>query len=250
LEKSSNSVTLIAYAQYSNNRHLQFETRQRRPACPISTDSNVLFVVALDMELRDYLTMYWRQRWLIVTMVVVATLTTYLVASTRPVQSGVSTSFAVNRVNREITPDYQFDGYYALQAADLFAQTVVSWFSTPAILQEIYQEANLDPASKSIDTLPSRFHVKKYSAQNIVVRFTERTPQRAEQVAVAMNTVLTERTEQLNQTADNKSLFALVATKPVVADAKPNPWLFSAAAAVVGLGLALLTAAGRQYLRA
>lgn len=202
------------------------------------------------MELRDYLKMYWSQRWLIVMMVVVATVATYLVASTRPVQSGVSTSFAVNRVNREPTPDYQYDGYYALQAADLFAQTVVSWFSTPAILQEFYQAANLDPETKSVDTLPSRFHVKKYSAQNIVIRFTERTPERAAKVAAAMNTVMRQRTEALNQTADSKSLFDLVATKPVIADSKPNPWLISMAAAVVSFGLALLTAAGRFYLRA
>lgn len=201
------------------------------------------------MELRDYLKMYWSQRRLIIAMVVLATVATYLVAASRPVQSSVSTSFAVNRINREVTPDYQFDGYYALQAADLFAQTVVSWFSTPAILQEIYQQANLDPEIQSVDSLPSRFHVKKYSAQNIVVRFNERTPARARQVAQAMSEVMARQTEQLNKTADNKSIFALVAAKPVVADTKPNPWALSAAAVVVSFGLALLTAAGRQYLR-
>lgn len=201
------------------------------------------------MELRDYLKIYWAQRGFIVGFILIATVTTYVVVATRPIRSGVSTSFAVNRVNKETTPDYQYDGYYALQAADLFAQTVVSWFRTPAILQEMYARANLDPAIQSIDGLPSRFRVKKYSAQNIVVRFSETTDVRAAQFADTMAQVMSERAEQLNQNADHKSLFAISATKPVIAPDRPNPWLYAGAALVLSVGLALGLAALRHYLR-
>lgn len=202
------------------------------------------------MELRDYLKVYWAQRWFILAMVVVATVGAYLAAATQPTRTGVSISFAVNRVNKEVTPDYQYDGYYALQAADLFAQTVVSWFSTPSVLQEIYMKANLDPEIQSVDSLPSRFRVKKYSAQNIVVRFTERNDDRAKKLAAAMDDVMTERSSQLNRSADNKSLFEVVASSPVVAPSHPNPWLYASAAIVLSFGLALMTAAARHYLRA
>lgn len=201
------------------------------------------------MELRDYFKIYWAQRWFIVAIVLIATVTTYVLVATRPVRSGVSTSFAVNRINKEVTPDYQYDGYYALQAADLFAQTVVSWFRTPAVLQEMYQRANLDPEIQSVDSLPTRFRVKKYSAQNIVVRFSESTNDRAKRLSVAMGEVLTARAEELNQTADNKSLFAIAASKPVIAPDQLNPWLYAAAAFVLSGGLALLMAAFRHYLR-
>ncbi len=201
------------------------------------------------MELRDYLKIYWEQRWFIVGLVLLATITTYAVVATRPIRSSVSTSFAVNRVNKEPTPDYQYDGYYALQAADLFAQTVVSWFRTPAILQEMYQQANLDPAIQSIDGLPARFRVKKYSAQNIVVRFSETDDTRATQFAAAMAKVMSERAEQLNQSADHKSLFAISATKPVIAPERSNPWLYAGVALVLSSGLALGVAALRHYLK-
>jgi hypothetical protein len=79
----------------------------------------------------------------------------------------VSVSFAVNRINSQSTAEYQYDGYYALQAADLFAQTVVSWFSTPSVLREVYDQASMDPEITTVSSLANRFKVKKYSAQNI-----------------------------------------------------------------------------------
>lgn len=201
------------------------------------------------MELRDYISIYWKQRWLIVTVMLVATVTTYVVTAIRPIRSGVSTSLAVNRINREVTPDYQYDGYYALQAADLFAQTVVSWFRTPAILQEMYLKANLDPQIKSVDSLPSRFRVKKYSAQNIVVRFSETNDDRARRLSAAIGEVMTERAEALNQNVENKSLFAISASQPVIAPERFNPWVAAAAALVLSFGLALGLVAFRHYLR-
>ncbi len=201
------------------------------------------------MELRDYLKVYWSQRWLIGSIVLVATVAAYVVTATQPVRTGVSVSYAVNRVNKEATPDYQYDGYYALQATDLFAQTVVSWFSTPSVLQEMYGRANLDSEIQSVDSLPSRFRVKKYSAQNIVVRFTERDEARAQALVRGMAGVMGERTSQLNRSADNKSIFEVVGSTPVIAPAQPNPWLYAGAVLVLSFGLALLVAAARHYLR-
>jgi uncharacterized protein involved in exopolysaccharide biosynthesis len=59
------------------------------------------------MEFRDYVKIYWSQRWFILILALAATLTAYLVASTRPVRTGVSLSFAVNRTKAETTNQYQ-----------------------------------------------------------------------------------------------------------------------------------------------
>jgi hypothetical protein len=162
----------------------------------------------------------------------------------------VSESFAVNRVNQQTSVDYQYDGYYALQAADLFAQTVVSWFATPSVLREVYSNANLDPEITTVNSLPSRFRVKKYSAQNIVVRFSERDETRAKGLATSIRRVMEEKASRLNQTADGKALFEIVGTEPVIAPAKPSVWLWAGVALILSAGLALFIAALRYYLRA
>jgi len=201
------------------------------------------------MELRDYLKVYWKQRVMIGLLVLVSTGTALVVAATRPERTGVSVSFAINRTNREATTQYQYDGYYALQASDLFAQTVVSWFSTPSVLLEVYQKVNLDPAIQSTANLPSRFSVRKYSAQNIVVKFTERDNQRAEKVADGLKKVMESKASMLNQTSDGKSLFEIVAGVPVVAPATSNLPLIGVVTAILSLAIGMFVAATRHYLR-
>lgn len=201
------------------------------------------------MELRDYIKVYWSQRRMIAAIVIVCVGTAIAVAATRPERSGVSVSFAINRINKESTSQYQYDGYYALQASDLFAQTVVSWFSTPSVLREVYQQANIDPEIQSVNSLPARFSVRKYSAQNIVVRYTETNNDRATKVADGMKMLMESKAAKLNQTSDGKALFEIVAGAPVIAPAKANVPLVAAVALVLSLALGLFVAAARHYLR-
>lgn len=201
------------------------------------------------MEFRDYLRIYARARWLILAIMIVAVGTAVAAAAWQPTQKSVSVSFAINRVNKETTPDYQFDGYYALQASDLFAQTVVSWFSTPSVLQEVYTKAAIDPDLTTAESLVSRFKVKKYSAQNIVVRFSESTTDRAQKMAAALKSVMESQASALNQNSAGKSLFAIVGQTPVITDSRPNIALIAAATAVLSLLLGLFTATARHYLK-
>lgn len=201
------------------------------------------------MELRDYLRVYWQRRWLIVTIMAIGFVVATVIAYTRPIQYRASTSFAINRINRQETTEYQYDGYYALQAGDLFAQTVVSWFSTPSIVQEMYQAGGVDPETVLPTKLPSRFRVKKYSAQNIVVRYTESTKERSEKLSAGIKQVLERRTSDLNQTSTGKSLFEIVGTAPVIIAGRLNPWVAGGLAALAGLFIGLILAAGQHYLR-
>src|SRR6185503_18506009 len=102
------------------------------------------------MELRDYIRLYWRERVTIFLIMIVAVGTTLILAANQPAKSSITTSYAVNRVTAETTPDYQYDGYYALQAVDLVSQTVATWFDTSPVIQEIYTQAKLDPQTDDL----------------------------------------------------------------------------------------------------
>ncbi|MBI2426661.1 MAG: hypothetical protein HYV34_02335, partial [Candidatus Kerfeldbacteria bacterium] len=130
-----------------------------------------------------------RHRWFIVFATIAVALAAYLGSVLRPTTWDTSVSLRVNRINKQQTQYYD-DSYFAIQASDLFSQTVMSWFLTPSVLLGIYTTADVDPQVESLDRFPERFKVKKYSPQNIVVRFQERDKATADKIARAIPTVI------------------------------------------------------------
>lgn len=191
------------------------------------------------MEFRDAIRTYLRRRWLGIGILVLTVAGAYAWQMLQPVRYSTSMSLGVNRVNADQTPDYQFDGYYALQAADLFSQTLVSWMQTPSILVEIYDQAGLPTGVDSIRGLTSRFNTKKVAAQNVVVTYSSPSQAEAEKLAMAITSVTTRLTATVNRSADNQAFFELVAAKPVVVKAKMDPVITGVASGMVGLVLAL-----------
>ena len=64
----------------------------------------------------------------------------------------------------------------------------MSWLLTPSVLLEIYEFADTDPEISSLEEISSRFKTKKYSPQNIVVRYKERDYDTADKIATAVTT--------------------------------------------------------------
>ncbi|MDD5342391.1 MAG: hypothetical protein PHI73_03600 [Patescibacteria group bacterium] len=168
----------------------------------------------------------------------------YVFSQYSPTYYKTSISFAVNRVNKQETAEYQFDGYYAIQASDLFSQTVVSWFYTPSVLLEIYDQAKVDPQIDSLERFTNRFKTKKYSSQNIVLTFRERDRATAEKISQSIIEVVQKRGADLNRTADQKALFEVVGSQPVIVEANPAVVLNT----IVGLMLGLFLSLGLIYL--
>lgn len=185
-----------------------------------------------------------RQRAVIIVLTILVTVAAFVFTYLSPTTHKSSISFAVNRINKQDTAEYQYDGYYAIQASDLFSQTVVSWFYTPSVLLEIYDRAGIDPAITSLETFSSRFKTRKYSAQNIVVTFSERDKNTAEKISQSIIDTVKERGASLNQTADRKALFEVVGSKPVIVEQKP-PLVINT---LVGLVLGFCLSLGTVYL--
>lgn len=189
-----------------------------------------------------------RYRVHVIVATLVAALAGYLGAAARPVTVDTSVALQVNRINKQQTQYYD-DSYFGIQASDLFSQTVISWFLTPSVLKEIYDLAEVEPNITSLEGLAKRFSTKKYSPQNIVVRFRERDEATAKKLADAMVTVVQERAQKINTTADNKALFEITAGQPVTVQTDPQKELAALLGAIVGLGLSVLFVFAREYLR-
>ncbi|MFH0952047.1 MAG: hypothetical protein V1838_02540 [Patescibacteria group bacterium] len=201
------------------------------------------------MELRAYITIIRKSLiWLIIVTLLTGAVG-FIMAFASATKYDTSLAFSINRINKQETADYQFDGYYAIQASDLFTQTVTSWLATPSVLLEIYQTAAIDPQIRSLSSFSSRFTTKKYSSQNIGINFKERDEITAEKISAAIITVLQEKTATINQTADAKSLFAIVGSPPVIVMTKPVIWQWTVVGLVAGFLLALIFIYIVYYLR-
>lgn len=201
------------------------------------------------MELRQSITIIRQSFGWVIGTALVTGAAALAVALSSPEQFDTSLAFAINRINKQETVDYQFDGYYAIQASDLFAQTITSWLTTPSILLEIYQRADVDPDIASLSSFSGRFTTKKYSSQNIGVRFIERDKHTAEKISAAIIAVLQAKTATINQTADAKALFEIVGSSPVIVATKPSPVLSTIIGLLVGAAVAGLLVFLRHYFR-
>ncbi len=193
------------------------------------------------MTLAENLHTIWHWRWLVLIVVVVPTIAAIIFAQTRPTKYTTSIAFTVNRVNNQVnTKDYQYDGYYALQASDLFSDTVVSWFLTPSVIVDIYNTANVPADVTDLTALTSRFNIKKYSSQNIVVKYSVGNKDDAMKLATAIIQTVGTKAAQLNQTADAKAIYAVNGSTPVtVKDSKQLP-IVGAVGFIIGAFLATL----------
>lgn len=181
-----------------------------------------------------------KYKWFILALTLLAAVFSFIFAYLKPAVFDTSISFSINQINRQKTAQYQYDDYYAIQASDLFSQTVMSWFMTPSVLLEIYDKAGVDPQIKSINSFTSRFNIKKYSPQNIVVRFKERDNKTAEKISDSIISVISQKAAASNQDADNKSLFEVKGAEPVIVQTKPLLWLYTLIGLVSGFILSLI----------
>jgi len=163
-------------------------------------------------------------------------------ASVTPSRVKASVSFTVAQQARQETADYAYDGYYALRAAELISDTMISWLSTPSVVKEIHAAAGLDLSDEEAFAAAGRaFRAKKYSSQNVVVSFAAPDEDSARKLADAASDLLAERAAGLTLTAKGDSLFHVTASSPVVAPASTSPRAAAAAGAFLGafLGFSL-----------
>lgn len=193
----------------------------------------------------SYLTLLARHRMALAVLAIIGAVLAVAFALTRPTEFTASLAIGINRVHKQETQDYQYDGYYAIQASDLVSQTVVSWLQTPSILLEVYRAAGVSAEPSTLTSLRARFRTRKYSPQNIVIEFREHDRATAEKVAVSLTEVLKERLGLLNRNEKGEALFELAGTAPVIIATKPNPVLLGVLGALTGFLVGLVVLAAR-----
>lgn len=170
-----------------------------------------------------------------------------LIMQIMPVKYDASVALNVIRVNREETVDYQYDGFYAIQASNLFAETIVSWLETPAVVKEIYEQSGKKSTVASLSDFAGAFKAKKLSSQNITVKFSSKTEEEARTLASSLVSVIEKKSQASLETSKKESVFEIKSADPVIVKRIYGAAITFFAGLITGLALGILWATGKNY---
>jgi hypothetical protein len=170
-----------------------------------------LYIVALQR---------WLPLWLLMSFVVAGA--TYAVLSRRGPTYAVHFSYLVSLAEREQSAGYTFDGFYALQATDLFATTLAKWIEAPELIVEAYKEAGVPLPSEDARRLGRSIAANKSAPQLVEVTVAHREAAAAERLAAALQAVTERNVERYHQQGNPAVPFAVVATAPWTSREEPQ----------------------------
>lgn len=199
------------------------------------------------MEIKGYQKIIKGNKKLIMSITGLIVFFTMLFTFISPVYYEASFSFLVSRFGADSTADYKYDGYYALKASDLMADTVEQWLKNPEAVQSIYAKAGVDGRFKSLKDMARKFKATKLTSQLVEVRLKAEKSEDAKKVAEAASGILKNKIAAINNAEEKNGTFKIIDSAPVILEAKPDPVLNLAIGLIFGAVLGLFIALGKEY---
>lgn len=121
-------------------------------------------------------------------------------------------SYLIALQERDQVPDFRFDGYYALQATDLFASTLAQWIVTPEVLVEAHREARLEIGAADPRQLVQSVRARKTAPQLVEVVVTAKEKESAEQLAQGLTAAVARNVDRYHDEGIPQVRFRVVKT--------------------------------------
>ena len=201
------------------------------------------------MELREHFKVIKKARWFILIFTLCVGMAAFFFAFYQIPKYKVSIGFDLNMRNRPLTQDYQYGSYYDLKGAEIFSQHVISWFLTPSVVAEIYKTADIPYEIDSFSGFTGRFKAKAYSAQNVVVTFSDVYEPNAEKLADAIVKVVNKKAADAALDVDNRPQWEAAAADPIIVQTKNPVWLVTLLGLIAGFVVSLVLVYLRNYLK-
>ncbi len=200
------------------------------------------------MRLLSTLSLLARRWWLPILIGVVTAGVAVWVQQVRPTVYVAETTLSVARIHRAETPDYQYDSYYAVQAAELTVNTVARWFEMGDVAKAIGNRAGVTVSDQDALDFARRFKVKQASSHLLRVQVRAGTAEEASKLLkaavdeVSARLAVLETSEPKNGVS--KPAFAATADTSIVYQKMYAPAVVIGAGFVAGmlLGIAFVVA--------
>jgi len=133
-----------------------------------------------------------------------------------------TSSILTIQANRESTDQYQYGGFYSIQASDLFANTILGWIKSPNIVAEIFKKSGVSFDDKKIKSLANKIYAKKVPPQNIMLTITDDQMNESKNIADSTISLIKEKTGQLALVANSSTNFEIISSDPITTTISPN----------------------------
>src|SRR3989344_246631 len=137
------------------------------------------------MELKEYIAIFrqqakvfWMTAGVIIFLVIVW-------QQNQSVRYQATLLLNIGREGVQQTEQYTYDHFYRLQADERFADTVVRWFGSPRVVEDIYDATGLRVSDDNARDMEHIFVAKRLSSQMIEVTYTDSDTKTLKKIAEA-----------------------------------------------------------------
>jgi len=204
------------------------------------------------VELREYLKIFQKHFWLILISIILIAAGAFIFVKRQKIAYEANGDLTVvPKANEQLKNVYEYDGYYALQAATVFNTTVSAWLQSPNTVTEIYQKAGYEINQNTKSKALSKTIKTTLMPQSFSLRFRLQDPDKEKVAKLAKSTVviIQDRTNIFNQKAGSKLNYEISASEPVIIENRPPVTLYTVAGLFAGLVLGLFLSLLLEYFK-
>jgi len=199
------------------------------------------------MEFKEYIKIFRKQKKIIFDAAIVVFISAMVFTFLKPVSYDNDLALLISRKGAQETANYKYDGYYAGQAADAFADNVSQWLSSASLVNEIYSRAKINNDFASFKNFSKVFKAKKMASQYIEVRYQTKDSKEAVDIAHAIVDVLQEKADSLSKANNEEVSFKIIYNDPFTLREENNIFFNAILAIVGGLFLGMFAALAKEY---
>lgn len=200
------------------------------------------------MELKEYLRIIKKDIKVFLAIVGAVVIAAAAYFYLRPTTFSTSLTLDVTRKGAQDTADYKYDGFYRIQADEKFAETVVQWLKSPRVIAEVMKEADMNSQDMSLKKLSKVVKPEKMSSQVISVTYSSSDPKTAQNMATALQKIISKNTDNLNKDQREDAWFEVVAHDHITKRDIFNPVMILIVAVLIGIFAAFWVVMIRHYL--
>lgn len=203
------------------------------------------------MEFKEYIRIIQKNLWLIAVSIILVAAFAYVYTARQPIIYEANSDLTIiPKSGTELKNVYEYDGYYALQSASLFGNTIISWFQSPDIVADIYQKSGVsvdNTSSKSLGKLikaslvPNSFSVK--------FQIKDTNKERVLKLAKTTTSAIQNKTANFNQKSTTKVKFEIADSEPIIITVRPQKEFYTLVGALAGLILGTFFGFVFEYFR-
>ena len=199
------------------------------------------------MELKEYLKIIRKKSKLIFAISIATAISAFIFSAVQPIQYETSLSLSITKDKTQMTGDFKYDGYYALQSSEIIATSIEQWLKSPEVVNAIYQKSEINPDFKNIKNYTKKFTAKKMSPQYVEVKFKSNTKEEAEKISAATVEIINAKTEKIKKDSEQEISFSVSSENPIIVENRPNTILNLIIGLISGLAISVFIVFGKRY---